>query len=93
MIRLLPALALALVAVSSTAVAIPAPAPYDVVIRNGLVYDGSGAPLFAADVAVTGARIAAIAPPDAVACGSRPVRLRSASGGRREVPSGVWVPA
>jgi N-acyl-D-amino-acid deacylase len=31
-------------------------------IRNGLVYDGSGAPPFTADVDVTGDRIAAVAP-------------------------------
>lgn len=33
---------------------------YDVVIRNGWVVDGSGAPRFKADVAVAGGRIAAI---------------------------------
>jgi len=60
MIRLIPALALALFAASAAAT--PPPAPYDVVIRGGLVYDGSGAPPYTADVAVTGDRIAAIAP-------------------------------
>ncbi|HEY2302498.1 MAG TPA: amidohydrolase family protein, partial [Acidimicrobiales bacterium] len=33
---------------------------YDLVIRDGTVVDGSGAPRFRADVAVTGGRIAAI---------------------------------
>ncbi len=33
---------------------------HDIVFRNSLVYDGSGAPPFAADVAVDGERIAAI---------------------------------
>jgi N-acyl-D-amino-acid deacylase len=60
MIRLFPALALALATVAAAAA--PPPTPYDVVIRNGLVYDGSGAPPYAADVAITGDRIAAIAP-------------------------------
>ncbi|WP_375396574.1 amidohydrolase family protein [uncultured Sphingomonas sp.] len=40
----------------------PAPPRYDVVIRNGTVYDGSGGAPFVADVAVTGDRIAAIGP-------------------------------
>src|SRR5262245_57330775 len=35
---------------------------YDVVIRNGLVYDGSGAPPRRADVAVNGSRIVAVLP-------------------------------
>ncbi len=33
---------------------------YDLVIRNGLVYDGSGAPPFAGDVAIEGDRIVAV---------------------------------
>ncbi|MDB5481705.1 MAG: Aminoacylase [Caulobacteraceae bacterium] len=61
MIHLISALVLALSA-TSVAAAAPPPATYDVVIRGGMVYDGSGAPPFEADVAVTGDRIAAIAP-------------------------------
>ncbi len=39
----------------------PAPAPeYDLVIRGGTVYDGTGAPGRVADVAITGDRIAAV---------------------------------
>ena len=53
--RLLPLSLLALIAA--------APAPrYDVVVRNGTVYDGSGETPFVADVAVSGDRIAAIGP-------------------------------
>jgi dihydroorotase-like cyclic amidohydrolase len=33
---------------------------YDLIVRNGTVVDGTGAPRFAADVAVAGGRIAAI---------------------------------
>src|ERR1051326_7268419 len=33
---------------------------YDILIRNGMVFDGTGAPGFAADVAIAGGRIAAI---------------------------------
>ncbi len=42
--------------------AAPARPTYDVVIRGGTVYDGSGGKPFAADVAVKGDRIAAIGP-------------------------------
>ena len=42
------------------------PAEYDVLIRNGRIYDGSGGAPFMASVAVRGGRIAAIGPlPDA----------------------------
>jgi len=37
-----------------------APAHFDLLIQNGMVYDGSGGPAYRADVAVTGDRIAAI---------------------------------
>lgn len=37
--------------------------PYDLILRNGTVIDGSGAPRVAADVAVAGARIAAVGAP------------------------------
>jgi N-acyl-D-amino-acid deacylase len=42
-----------------------ATAHYDLVIRNGVVYDGSGAPPRRADVAVNGSRIAAMLQPGA----------------------------
>ena len=35
---------------------------YDIVIKNGTVYDGTGAPGFAADVGVTDGKVAAIGP-------------------------------
>jgi N-acyl-D-amino-acid deacylase len=62
--RLFP---LALVAAAGWACA--EPTRYDVVIRNGTVYDGSGEAPFVADVAVSGDRIAAIGPLGASAAG------------------------
>ena len=60
---LLPALALVIAALaSSTAFAAP-PAHYDLIIRNGVVYDGTGAPPRHVDVAVNGDRVAAWLPP------------------------------
>jgi len=56
--RVLAAIALTL---ASCASARTAPA-YDTVIRNGIVYDGSGGAPFTGDVAIKGDRIAAIAP-------------------------------
>jgi len=56
--RVLAAVALAL---SSCASARAAPA-YDVVIRGGTIYDGSGGAPYAGDVALKGDRIAAVAP-------------------------------
>ncbi|MDA2937694.1 D-aminoacylase [Acidobacteria bacterium AH-259-A15] len=41
-------------------VACTAPPEYDLVIRNGLIYDGSGSPPFKGDVAINGDTIAAI---------------------------------
>src|SRR5215510_12793226 len=38
----------------------PAAQPYDVVIRHGVVYDGSGAPGVTEDVAIAGNRVAAL---------------------------------
>jgi N-acyl-D-amino-acid deacylase len=52
----------AVLALAATAQAAPAPRPYDVVIRGGTVYDGSGGKPYVADVAVRGDRIALIAP-------------------------------
>lgn len=54
-------LLLALAAFASAGAATP-PARYDVVIRGGTIYDGMGGPPFRADIAVSGDRIAAIAP-------------------------------
>ena len=36
------------------------PAPFDVLIKNGRIYDGSGNPWYAADIGIRGDRIAAI---------------------------------
>ncbi len=55
-----------LLAPSLSVHAAPAQPPYDVVIRGGTVYDGSGASPYVADLAVKGDRIAAIAPHIAV---------------------------
>jgi N-acyl-D-amino-acid deacylase len=38
------------------------PATYDVIVRNGTIVDGSGAPPFVGDLAIRGDRIAAIGP-------------------------------
>ena len=43
-----------------TAPASPQPVTYDVILANGRVVDGTGAPWFGADVAIAGDRIAAI---------------------------------
>ncbi|MFS0773219.1 N-acyl-D-amino-acid deacylase family protein [Sphingomonas sp. 1P08PE] len=51
----LPAIALATVGAAN-------PARYDVVIRGGTIYDGSGGKPFTGDVAIKGDRIVAIAP-------------------------------
>jgi N-acyl-D-amino-acid deacylase len=63
------ALSLALLAGASLPAAEPAPtAEYDLLLRGGRVVDGSGAPWFAADVAVKDGRIAAVGKlPDAKA--------------------------
>lgn len=47
---------------SSAAQATPPAAAYDVVIRGGAIYDGSGGAPYVGDVAVKGDRIAALAP-------------------------------
>lgn len=67
MTRLLPAaLALALAACTGAGVSGTAPR-YDLLIRNGMVYDGSGAPGQRVDVAVQGDRIAALLAPGTAA--------------------------
>ena len=62
------ALLLIVFVLTATWMACSAPVEYDVVIRNGTIYDGSGAPPITADVAVQGDVIAAIGSvPDAAA--------------------------
>jgi N-acyl-D-amino-acid deacylase len=53
---------LAIAVVLTLAAPVAAAPAYDVVIRNGQVFDGSGGTSFAADVAVSGDRIVAVAP-------------------------------
>lgn len=64
---LLIALALATAAcggVRPTTAAVPAPpladAPYDLLVRNGMIVDGTGSPWYRGDVAIRGDRIAAV---------------------------------
>ena len=64
MLRLSPALlVIALAACSTTPVNQASSESYDLIVRNGLVYDGTGAPAQRVDVAVRGDRIAALLPP------------------------------
>jgi N-acyl-D-amino-acid deacylase len=58
--RILALLALAACAAGSTPSAAPQPQTFDLVIRGGTVYDGTGAPGRVVDVAVSGDRIAMI---------------------------------
>lgn len=60
---LLSAIALALAALGSASASAAPPAHYDLIIRNGLVYDGTGAAPSQVDVAVNDDRIAAWLPP------------------------------
>lgn len=53
---MLKTLTVVLMAVANVAVA----AQYDTIIRNGMVYDGTGAPPFVADIAIDGDRVSAI---------------------------------
>jgi len=57
------AFALALAGCTAVHQAAPAAEAYDLVIRNGVVYDGSGAAGRQVDVAIRGDRIAALLPP------------------------------
>ena len=54
-----PLLALAILAIGGDGTSAQAPT-YDVLIRGGRIVDGTGAPWYAADLAVAGGRIAAI---------------------------------
>ncbi|MBB6504577.1 N-acyl-D-amino-acid deacylase [Sphingomonas endophytica] len=58
--RLIPLAALLLAPLPLTGAA--SPPRYDVVIRGGTIYDGSGGAPFVGDVAIAGDRIAAVAP-------------------------------
>ena len=60
-IRTTVATALAALLVAATPDPVPVPR-YDLLIRNGLIYDGTGAAPVAGDIAVRGDRIAAIGP-------------------------------
>ncbi|MFC3716357.1 amidohydrolase family protein [Luteimonas soli] len=88
--RLTPALlALALAACSTNPVA-DAPATvehYDLLVRNGTVYDGSGAAPLRVDVAVRGDRIAALLPPGSDATADRVLD----AGGRAVSPGFINV--
>jgi N-acyl-D-amino-acid deacylase len=65
-ILFLPALCLALFSCAQPestvidAASVPTPPRYDLLIKNGKVYDGSGSPAYSADIAINGDRIAAI---------------------------------
>ena len=66
-------LVLALAGCSSAPGAKTASEPYDLLIRNGVVYDGSGAAAQQVDVAVRGDRIAALLPVGSQAVATRTV--------------------
>lgn len=53
-------IALVITAVAALATACATPEPYDVLIRNGTVYDGTGTPGVRADVGLRGDQIAAV---------------------------------
>jgi N-acyl-D-amino-acid deacylase len=76
-IRTAVAACMVLVAMSSATAVVAQ--QYDLIIRNGRVLDGSGNPWFAADIAITGDRIAAVG------------RLPQATAGRVIDASGLYV--
>ena len=63
-VLLVGALGLACASAPSSPPAPAATSAYDVVIRGGTIYDGSGSPPFVGDVAIRGDSIAAVAPSD-----------------------------
>ena len=65
--RLGPLLSIALCAAAAacggarpSAAPAPAEAPYDLLVRNGMIVDGTGSPWYRGDVAIRGDRIAAV---------------------------------
>lgn len=58
--RIVPLWVLAVVAIASQAATGQSPESFDVLLRGGTVYDGSGAPGVAADVGIRGQKIAAV---------------------------------
>jgi N-acyl-D-amino-acid deacylase len=73
---MLALLALALAACSTSPVADAPSQRYDLLVRNGIVYDGSGGPPQRVDVAVRGDRIAALLPPGSAPSAARVVDAR-----------------
>src|SRR5690349_8010184 len=53
---------LAIAMLAAAAALAAQPAPYDLILRNGRIVDGSGSAWYAADLAIRGDAIAAIAP-------------------------------
>lgn len=73
---ILSAFVFACLASVSGSVLAAAPAHYDLIIRNGMVYDGTGAAPQRVDLAVNGDRIAAWLPPGNTAVASRVLDAR-----------------
>jgi hypothetical protein len=73
MLRTKLSLALALAGCAALTPALASDETYDLVIRNGVVYDGSGAAPRQVDVAVRGDRIAALLPPGSAVTAARSV--------------------
>ncbi len=68
--------ALLLGACAATPGTVPGDQAYDLLIRNGTVYDGSGGPPKRVDIAVRGDRVAALLPPGNDAAAKRTVDAR-----------------